>query len=393
MKRLVFTAIAMIGIAMAAPASAQEEASCLPQGMFAVPDYQSVEVLEDGRVTFRICAPEAQDVRVTSNDNDEAIPMGFVPGSERGLAMVRDETGLWSATTNVAVAPDVYRFNFAVDGARVPDPMGTRFSEERIGTNSTFEVSGADGDFQTWRADVPHGVVSEIQYWSQPLGVMRRAHVYTPPGYMAQDGHFPVLYLVHGAGDSDDSWTSVGHANYILDNLIAAGEAQPMIVVMPDGHTPAMQGQAMLENGAFYADLHEVLIPLVDDSFRTLEGAQNRAMAGLSMGGAHTLQAGLTRSDRFGWIGIFSMGLGLGDPSAAQAYGDENAEALGRAAQDLNLLYYAMGSEDFLYGSVAPTIAVFGRFDIDHIYNESGGGHTWINWRRYFHDFAPRLFR
>lgn len=386
-------AASALAFALAAPAMAQDQASCRPQGMFAVANYQSVEVLEDGRVTFRICAPDAQEVRVTSSDNDEAIPMGFVPGSERGLMMARDDTGLWSVTTAVPVAADVYRFNFEVDGARVPDPMGQRFSEERVGTNSTFEVPGEEGEFQTWKADIAHGVVSEIEYWSAPLGVKRRAHVYTPPGYMAGDEHYPVLYLVHGAGDSDDSWTSVGHANQILDNLIASGDAKPMIVVMPDGHTPASEGQAMLANGAFYTDLHDVLIPLVGERFRVLEGRENRAMAGLSMGGAHTLQAGLTRPDRFAWLGVFSMGLGLGDPAAATKYGDDNAAALEQAASDLSLLYYAMGSEDFLYGAVAPTREVFDRFGIEHVYNESGGGHTWINWRRYFHDFAPRLFK
>lgn len=393
MKHVLSTVVIALVVAMATPALAQEGESCRPEGIFAVADYRSVEVLEDGRVTFRICAPEAQEVRVTSNDIDEAIPMGFAPGTERGLAMERDANGLWSVTTTVPVVPDTYRFNFLVDGARVPDPMGTTWSEERVGTNSTFEVLGEEGAFQTWHAGVPHGVVSEIAYWSEPLGVQRRAHVYTPPGYMNGTESYPVLYLVHGAGDSDDSWTSVGHANTILDNLFAAGEAREMIVVMPFGHTPEIEGQDMLSNGAFYADLHDVLIPYVEANFRTLDGAENRAMAGLSMGGAHTLNSGLTRPDRFGWLGVFSMGLGLGENNATAAYAERNDAALRQAAEDLHLMYYAMGTDDFLYGTVAPTRALLDQYGIEHVYNESGGGHTWINWRRYLHDFVPRLFR
>ena len=384
--------------ALAQPAPAAQPASCLPQGPFAGPAaYKSVEQLPDGRVTFRLCAPAAQEVRVTSNDIAEAIPMGIQPGSTRGLAMSRDATGLWTATTAVPVPPDTYRFNFQVDGARVPDPQGTTFSHERVGTNSTFETVGPAGEFQTWKQDVPHGVVSRIEYWSDALGQKRVATVYTPPGYMNGSERYPVLYLVHGAGDSYDSWTSVGHANLILDNLIAEGKAKPMIVVMPFGHTPdrpnANGGGNMLANTDFGDDLIEDLIPYVDGHLRTLADQPNRAMAGLSMGGSHTLRFGLTHPELFDHIGIFSMGLGLQGNNDVAAYETANAAALARAAQDLDLVYYAMGKDDFLYGTVAPTRAMLGKHGIEHIYNESGGGHTWINWRRYLADFAPRLFK
>lgn len=376
------------------PAHAQEDASatCLPEGMFAQPDYTSVEVQADGRVTFRLCAPEAQRVLVTSNDIDYAIPMGFTPGSDRGLVMTRDDAGLWTVTTDVPIAADVYRFNFEVDGARVPDPMATTFSRERTGINSTFEVSGPEGAFQTWSADVPHGVVSRIEYWSGPIGAKREAYVYTPPGYMNGDQSYPVLYLVHGAGDSADSWTSVGHANNILDNLLAENGAEPMIIVMPFGHTPARGGEAMLQNTDFGDDLHEALIPYVDASFRTIADADHRAMAGLSMGGAHTIRFGLTRPDRFNYVGIFSMGLGLGTDDVTN-YSQANDAALRRSAQEMDLVYYAMGDTDFLYGTVAPTRTLLDEYGIDHVYNETDGGHTWINWRRYLKDFLPRLFR
>ena len=330
-------------------------------------------------------------MRVTSNDLDPAIPAGF-EGGQRGLPMIRDASGLWSVTTDLPVAPDTYRFNFEVDGARVPDPMSTTFSRERIGINSTFEMPGTQGAFQTFRENVPHGIVSRVEYVSSALGAMREAYVYTPPGYMNGTARYPVLYLVHGAGDSAESWTSVGHANYILDNLLADDGAEPMIIVMPFGHTPSVDGMAMLVDTDFGADLHGDLIPFVDATFRTIADSDHRAMAGLSMGGAHTLRFGLTRSDVFSHIGIFSMGLGM-EPGEVASYLEEYAPALNRAGEELDLVYYAMGADDFLYSTVAPTRAILDEHDIAHVYNESEGGHTWTNWRRYLRDFLPRLFR
>jgi enterochelin esterase family protein len=308
--------------------------------------------------------------------------------------MTKGDKGVWSVTTTRPFAADSYRYNFSVDGARVPDPQATTFSHERTGTNSTFEVKGAAGDFQTWNRAVPHGTVGVIDYWSNALGVARRAHVYTPPGYMKDARRYPVLYLVHGAGDSDDSWTSIGHAQNILDNLIAAGKAKPMIIVMPFGHTPDRPGADMLANTDFGDDLIKDLIPLVDRDFRSIARPEARAMAGLSMGGSHTIRFGLPHSDLFRYIGIFSMGLGMpGREQDLQRYEAANDAALKRSAKELKLVYYAIGKEDFLYATVAPTRGMLDRYGIKHVYNESGGGHTWINWRRYLDDFAPRLFR
>ena len=393
-KRSAFLATASLALGAAAlPVLAQDDAqqSCMPQGPFAQPDYTSVEPLPDGRVTFRLCAPGADNARVVSNDLDPAIPAGF-GGGERGLEMTRDASGLWSVTTLLPIAPDTYRYNFEVDGARVPDPMAVTFSRERSGINSTFEMPGEEGAFQTFREDVPHGVVSRVEYVSSALDTKREAFVYTPPGYMDGDARYPVLYLVHGAGDSADSWTSVGHANYILDNLLADGRAREMIVVMPFGHTPARDGAQMLTNTDFGEDLHQDLIPYIDSTFRTLADSDNRAMAGLSMGGAHTIRFGLPRSDVFSHVGIFSMGLGMQDGDVAN-YTAQNEEALRRTAEEMDLVYYAMGTDDFLYGTVAPTRAMLEGHGIEHVYNETDGGHTWINWRRYLHDFVPRLFR
>jgi enterochelin esterase family protein len=363
----------------AMPTREQMMASMYPCGMF-----KSVEQLPDGRVTFHLCAPSANEVIVTSSDVP-AIPLRV------GLPMTKDEKGLWSLTTATPVAADNYRYNFRVDGVRVVDPQATTYSEERAGNNGTFETTGPDGDFQAYSKDVPHGAVAVVEYWSNALGVKRRAHVYTPPGYMNGRRKYPVLYLVHGAGDSDDSWTSVGHANYILDNLIAAGKAKPMIVVMPFGHTPEREGVNMMANADFGDDFLRNLIPYVEKNFRTINKPPGRAMAGLSMGGAHTIQYGLPHSDLFRYIGVFSIGL-MGNDQIA-AYEAKNGAALDSGGKRFKLVRYYVGNEDFLFNSVAPTRALLEKHGIKVEYVESAGGHTWINWRRYLADFAPRLFK
>ena len=375
--------------ASAAPAPANCAAN---RGLFSGPAaLKSVDPQADGRVTFRLCAPDASAVFLASTDLPGIVPFG---ANTPGLAMTRGADGLWSVTTDKPVPPDNYRYNFLVNGAVVPDPQASTFSKERFGTRSTFEMPGAAGAFQTYDRNVPHGLVSVFEYWSSSLGIKRSAYVYLPPGYARNSKRYPVLYLVHGAGDSQDEWTSTGHAHYILDNLIAAGKARPMIIVMPAGHTPDRPGANMLGNQDFGNDLHKDLIPAIDATFRTEAKAQSRAMAGLSMGGAHTIQFGLPRPEIFRYIGVFSMGLGMGgNQDDIKRYEQQNSAALARAAKDMKLVYYAMGKEDFLYGTVAPTRAMLDRAGIGHMYNESGGGHTWINWRRYLADFAPRLFR
>lgn len=397
-KSVALSSLAALGLvaALAAqdPAAPRPAPRQAPRGCMAPGAYVSTEQLSDGRVTFRLCAPAATEVAVTSADYAAAIPTGGRGGGPSGLPMTKDSIGLWTATTAVPIIPGTYRYNFRVDDARVPDPQATRFSEERTGINSILEVTGPAGAFQAYDPGVPHGSVSTIEYWSTSLGAKRRAHVYTPPDYMTSTSRYPVLYLVHGAGDSDDSWTSIGHAHYILDNLIAAGKARPMIVVMPFGHTPARAGADVLSNQDFGDDLHQDLIPYVEKHFRTLDGSANRAMAGLSMGGSHTIRFGLTRPDRFGYIGIFSMG--LMDSTQVRAYEVQNGRALDRGAtgpEAFRLVYYAIGKDDFLYRTVAPTRALLDRHGLRYVFHESAGGHTWMNWRDYFADFAPRLFR
>jgi enterochelin esterase family protein len=372
--------------AQAAPQPACVETTPLQRRL----EYDSVEVDGDNHVLFRLCAPSAQAVKLASSEL-AAVPTGY-DGKPAGLSMARDAQGYWTVRIDTPVKAGTYRFAFNVDGINMADPQGKQFAEDFRGVRSVMEVPGEGAAFQAWRDDVPHGLVSTLDYRSDALGIMRRAHVYTPPGYEGTGGkRYPVLYLVHGAGDSDDSWTSTGHAHLILDNLIAAGKARPMIVVMPFGHTPAREGVERMRNTDFGTDLTDTLVPYIDSHFRTLKGPTHRAMAGLSMGGAHTLHFGLTRPDLFGSIGIFSLGLTEGGQVAAYRAGNDAALKLRAKAKEP--VFYAFGKDDFLYAMSAPTRKLMDDYAIHYIYRESGGGHDWPNWRDYLSEFAPMLFR
>ena len=361
---------------------------CAAPSAMGAADYNSAEQLPDGRITFRLCAPDAVTVSVGSSDNEDISPNTFMGGT--GRPMTKGEKGLWSVTTPKPIAPDTYRYFFFVNGARMPDPAAREYSLERYNMDSLVEVKGPAGDFQTWHNNIPHGNVAKIEYWSEPLNMMRRMYVYTPPGYEKDRKSYPVLYLVHGAGDSDHSWASVGRADNILDNLIAAGKAKPMIIVMPNGHTPEhpdANPAAMLQNTDFTNDFLKVVIPYIEKNYRTIPNANGRAMAGLSMGGAHTIQNGLTHPELFHYIGVFSI-MGGGE-----AYEKANDAALKQGAKVLKLVYYAYGRQDFVAARAGELKGTLNKYAIKFTLHETEGGHTWINWREYLNDFSQRLFK
>jgi enterochelin esterase family protein len=251
------------------------------------------------------------------------------------------------------------------------------------------------------RTDVPHGAVARIYYRSQALGKDRRMHVYTPPGYEAGAEKYPVLYLLHGAGDCDDSWTSVGRANFILDNLLTAGKAKPMIVVMPSGHTgpfsfimratPSKDGNP-IGNTRFEEEFEKDIRPYIEKHYRVQTGRKDRAIAGLSMGGAQTLNLVTAHSKEFGYVGVFSSGVVFGktaDWEKEHEKGLEHADA----RTGLKLLWFATGKGDFLVTRTRETVELFKKHGFSPIFQETDGGHTWINWQKYLHEFAPQLFQ
>jgi enterochelin esterase family protein len=351
------------------------------------PNVVSPEVKSDRTVTFRLHAPKAQAVSLSAGD----IPgMGF-----QGRALKKGDNDVWEITLG-PIEPGTYRYVFNVDGVEVVDPRNSSISESNTRVWSTVYVPGAP--FMD-PADVPHGSVTRVYYHSKSLGRLRRMHVYTPPGYETNTEKYPVFYLLHGAGDCDDSWTSVGRANFILDNLIAARKAKPMIVVMPAGHTgpfrfdapPAPGSSNPLGNARFEDDLIHDIMPFIDSRYRVLSGREHRAIAGLSMGGAQTLNTAFRRPKDFAYVGVFSSAILFG---RAEEWEKQHEEGLkDEAKKGLKLFWFATGKQDFLLNRTRESVELFRRHGFDPVYQETEGGHTWIVWRQYLNEFAPQLFR
>ena len=369
------------------------------------PAVVSPQVNAERQVTFRILAPNAQKVELRSP--------GDIPGiGGRGgtpLQFAKNADGVWEATTN-AIPAGAYRYVFAVDGVIVADSRNPVTSQTNTTIYSLAVVPGSDV-FDT--RNVPHGAVASVHYNSSSLGGIRRAHVYTPPGYEAGRDKYPVFYLLHGAGDVDDSWTSVGRAGFILDNLIATQKAKPMVVVMPAGHTSRTGGNAVGRSATdeFVGDFVKDVMPYVETHYRVLTDRPNTAIAGLSMGGLQTLEVAIPRLERFAYVGVYSSGLIGAFPNAAgrgaapasatpSPAGPVEWEKVNAAKLDdanlkkgLRLLWFGTGKEDFLLSTTNATVDLFKRHGFSPVFVESPGGHTWINWRNYLSEFAPQLFR
>ena len=375
---ILLTAFALVPLGQAQPRGPQP------------PQFASPEVLPDRQVALRIFAPKAETVQLGSSGDIPGIGWG------QAKALTKGTNGVWEVTVG-PLDPGAYRYSFNVDGLAVVDPRNPKTSESNENTWSLLQVPGAD-----WldTKDVPHGAVAEVTYWSGTLKRFRRLHVYTPPGYEAGEGRYPTFYLLHGAFDSDHSWSSVGRAGFILDNLIAEGKAKPMVVVMPHGHTgPFRFGMPL--GGEFEVEFVADIMPLVEKRYRVHTDRPHRAMAGLSMGGAHTLNIGIPHLERFAYLGVFSSGIfGItGGPGANQAPGP-TFEAKHEAILDdaklkggLKLLWFATGRQDFLVETTRATVAMFKKHQFEVIYQETDGGHTWDKWRDYLREFAPRLFQ
>lgn len=343
------------------------------------PQVISPEVQPDHTVTFRLLAPTATEVKLNRGD----IPATFVK------PMAKTEAGVWEVTVGPLV-PGAYRYTFDVNGLTVNDPRNPTNSESNDNVWSMVLVPGSE--IMDTREEVPHGAVAAVTYQSKALGRTRRMHVYTPPGYESNKEKYPVFYLLHGASDSDDAWTSVGRAGFILDNLIAAKKAKPMIVVMPHGHTTRGGMRQPGQADEFNKDFVEDIMPYVESHYRTLNDRAHRAMAGLSMGGGHTLRIGVPHLDKFAYIGVFSSGL---NAQGATAYEEQNAAILDNAKlkKGLELLWIGVGKEDRVLESSQNTVALFKKHGFTVVDKVSEGGHTWLNWRDYLIEFAPKLFQ
>jgi enterochelin esterase-like enzyme len=405
------TLVALPALFGQAPAAAPSSQGTQQRGggRGAQPAVVSPEVAADGRVTFRLFAPQAQAVRLTASD----IP---APVLSQAATLVKGENGVWSTTVG-PIPPGAYRYNFNVDGVATIDPRSPAISESNANVWSLVYVPGED--FMDTK-NVPHGSVSSVNYYSTALSAWRRLHVYTPPGYETSNEKYPVFYLLHGAGDNDHSWTSVGRANFILDNLIAARKARPMVIVMTAGHTPPTPNAGRGGGGflgaedTFAKEFMTDVMPLVEKRYRVLTDRAHTAIAGLSMGGSQTLNIAIPNLQRFAYIGVYSSGLigevgGRGNRGAAAAAPDAAAaptpsptswESRNLAMMDnaslkkgLKLVWFSTGRDDGLIPTTRATVDMLKKHGFAVTFEESAGGHTWINWRNYLNAFAPQLFQ
>ncbi len=388
-------------------AQAPAASSAPPPGQPApsnAPNSQWPRINPDNSVTFRVRADEAKSVRITTLGPYE---------------MVKGEDGFWTVTTK-PLAPGFYYYAVNVDGFTTVDPGSQAFfGYNRYG--SAVEVPGPESDFFAPK-DVPHGTVRQVWYFSPSTGTngaWRRAFVYTPPGYDEnRNTRYPVLYLQHGAGENETSWTNQGHANFIMDNAIAAGKIKPMIIVNENGLPPAGEagrgrgappatptgvapagapaprgrGGAMIANrfAEFDAVVSHDLIPFIDRTLRTIPRREQRALAGLSMGGAQTMRIGLNHPELFASLGLFSPAIGNLDPAADYDGKLADAAAINKS---LKLLWIGIGRDDSLFQGVKASHENLEKAGVRHVWSETDGAHVWTVWRKYLIDFGSQLFR
>jgi len=358
----------------------------------------SPEINEDNSVTFRILAPDAREVKLTG---DWMPYQGWIPGT---IDMIRDDKGLWSYTTE-ALEPEMYSYVFIVDGVRVIDPSNVYLVRDVATVSSIFIVGKGQASLYKVN-EVPHGTVARRWYSSPGNNMTRRITIYTPPGYEESKDKYPVLYLLHGMGGDEEAWITLGRTAQIMDNLIAEGRAKPMIVVMPNGNMAqeAAPGESAL---GLYKPVFELphtmdgqmeetffdIIDFVENNYRVIRKKEDRAIAGLSMGGFHALHISRYYSDTFDYIGLFSPAIYPPEYAASdEVYADIDTTLKTQLENGYKLYWIGIGKEDFLYKNVKEYRAKLDSLMMPYTYVESEGGHTWSNWRIYLSAFVPQLF-
>ena len=383
------------------------------QAIFGGAGVESPVINEDGTVTFRYRAPKA--VRVTVSG--DFLPMTKVTRNGREMEtqvpaeMKEGQNGVWEYTTDYKVAPEMYTYSFSVDGVTVVDPNNAFVNRDVATLTSVLLVpeAGARSDLYAVHR-VPHGTVSKVWYHSDFAGFDRRMTVYTPAGYEQNPKtRYPVLYVLHGIGGDEDAWVTQGRATQILDNLIARGQAKPMIVVFTNGniseeaaplenstgYTRATMGLPQTMEGSFETAFHEV-IKFVDTNYRTIAKKQSRAICGLSMGGFHTLYITLNNPDLFNYSGMFSAAIGTGSEERAtykNIYENVDGKLATYFSKKPALLWIGIGDSDFLIQANNDFRKKLDAAGYPYQYMETDGGHIWRNWRIYLTEFVPKLFK
>jgi enterochelin esterase-like enzyme len=363
---------------LAAPALALLPLLCLAQPR--PPALHSPEIHADRTVTFRISAPKATAVTLTGD-------LVKTPQS-----LERDAQGVWSLTLG-PLRPDLYSYRFSVDGISVVDPSNQA-------RPATMFAAPGDGPMPYDLRPVPHGELHELFYTSKSLDTVRRVFVYTPPNYEKASVRYPVLYLLHGAGSDESSWSESGRVNLILDNLIADGKLKPLLVVMPYGYayppaSPLAAGSDAMkrQRSGFNRDLIDDVIPLVQSTYRAYTDRDHRAIAGLSLGGAQALGAGLSHPELFSRVAGLSPALGaVTSPEAGGLDLKQLVADSKKVNNQYKLLWVGCGTDDTLFKSVQAFSEMLDTGGVKHTFRETDGAHTWLNWRRYLAEVAPRLF-
>ena len=361
-----------------------------------IPGAEYPRINSDLSATFRVQADQAQKVQLL-------MELG-----QSTYDMVKGSDGFWEVTTK-PLLPGFHYYAISVDGFASNDPGSRTFFAARKEV-SGLEVPSAESEFFAIK-DVPHGTVRIEWYFSKTTGETRRIFVYTPPGYDHNSSRYPVLYLQHGWGEDEAGWSDQGHENFILDNLIAAHKAKPMIIVNENGMTgvhfqpppprpgstpttPSPHRVSRFFTDERYAPFDKIisddLIPFIDANFRTTPDRDHRALAGLSMGGAQALRVGLNHLNEFAYLGAFSPAIAITDTT--KDYDGALADSA-KINRQLRLLWIGIGSDDFLLTQVKESHETLQKAGINHVWVESPGAHVWTVWRKYLADFAPRLFQ
>ncbi len=375
-KLLVATLLAVVGGCLN-PLSAQfhqrPDESTLPgkRGTLNVRNAQYPRLLPDNRMEFKVKAPNAQKVQ---------IDLG------KKYDLVKNSDGDWHGITE-PLTPGFHYYFLVIDDVPVADPASETFFGCSMDA-SGVEIPYPDGDNRFYIADVPHGDVRMKRYYSTTAGDWRRAYIYCPPGYDASNESYPVLYLQHGGGEDERGWATQGRTDIIMDNLIAQGKATPMIIVMADGNT-----------SDFEKELLNDVIPMTEKNFRVKPGRENRALAGLSMGGIQTLNTGIPNLDKFAYLGVFSSGWfanpnPFGGMMDAGKYYDMLKENKDQFNDQMKVFWLSMGGpEDIAYENCKVMRGKFDEIGIKYDYFETPGGHTWPVWRESLYQFAPLIFK
>ncbi|MBQ6037519.1 MAG: esterase [Bacteroidaceae bacterium] len=365
------------------------------QAIFQGRGVTSPEINADKTVTFRVRAPKAITVQVSG----DCI--------EGRTAAMTEKDGVWEYTTPAPVAPEMYTYNFIIDGQRTLDMNNVAVNRDVASLTNILLVTepGARSDLYAVH-DVPHGTVSRIWYHSDYEGINRRMTVYTPAGYETSGKRYPVFYLLHGIGGDEEAWITQGRTAQVLDNLIAQGKAQPMIVVMTNGNiameaapletstgynVPSM-GLPKTMEGSFETAFPEI-VKFIDKTYRTIPQKRSRAIAGLSMGGFHSKFISQNNPDMFNYIGLFSAAIGVTDANISPIYQDNDKKLATLFSKKPALYWIGIGNEDFLIQNNNDYRKFLDEHHYPYTYMETGGGHIWRNWRIYLTEFVPLLFK